>query len=63
MYFWYKDVMDLELGFMGFSLEPFIYDAAETDINTNLCDAPTFCCAWSLFQSCSVFLRERVWLL
>lgn len=30
--------MNLELGFMGFSLEPFTYDAAEINAHTNLCD-------------------------
>lgn len=30
--------MDLEVGFMGFSPEPFIYAADEINAHTTLCD-------------------------
>lgn len=58
-----KGVMDIDLGFLGVSLELFIYDDTEINLHTNLCDSPIFCWAWNLFESCSVFLRNMAWLL
>ena len=58
-----KGVMDLDVGFLGVSVELFIYDDTEINLHTKLCDSLTFWGALNLFQSCSVFLRDMVWLL